>query len=421
MTDLLQLDEAAAAARETTTGDQATGQRRVHHQVVIIGGGTGGIAAASRLRRALPAADVAIIEPSDRHYYQPLWTLVGGGEMPKEVTERQEAAFIPDRATWIREAVTEFQPEENAVMTAAGTRVSYDLLVVAAGIQLDWHKVKGLPESLGREGVCSNYSYRHVDKTWEFIRSFPGGRALFTQPPNPIKCAGAPQKIMYLADDYFRKARVRARTQITFASATPNIFAVPYYAPALERVIARKGIETRYKHNLTEIRPQTKEAVFQHVDTGETVLLPYDLIHVTPPQSAPDFIKRSPLANQEGWLEVDPHTLQHPRFERIFGLGDATSLPTSKTGAAIRAQAPVLAKNLVAMLKGQSLPARYNGYASCPLVTGYGRLILAEFDYDKQPQETFPFDQRKERLSMYLLKKHLLPLYYWHALMRGRL
>jgi sulfide:quinone oxidoreductase len=225
---------------------------------------------------------------------------------------------------------------------------------------------------------------------------------------------------MYLADDHFRRSGVRQQSRVTFLSALPSIFHVPHYVPPLEQVLRRKEIETRYQHNLIEIRPQSKEAVFQRLDTGEEVVRHYDLIHVTPPQSAPDFIKRSPLANQEGWVDLDQNTLQHARFPNVFGLGDATSLPTSKTGAAIRAQAPVLAKNISAAINGKPLPDRYDGYASCPLVTGYGRLILAEFDYEKEPKETFPFDQRKERLSMYLLKKHLLPLYYWKALLRGR-
>jgi sulfide:quinone oxidoreductase len=395
--------------------------RQSQHDVVIVGGGTAGLAVASRLRRAMPFGDIALIEPSERHYYQPLWTLVGGGEVRKEATERQEGALIPAGVTWIRDAVAEFQPEERILVTACGTRVRYNYLVVAAGIQLDWHKVKGLRESLGREGVCSNYSFQHVEKTWEFLRAFRGGTAIFTQPPNPIKCAGAPQKIMYLADEQFRKAGVRDRAQIIFTSALPSLFAVPHYAPALEQVIARKQIQTRYQHHLIELRPAAKEAIFQRLDTGETVVLPYDLIHVTPPQSAPEFIRRSPLANAEGFVEVDRHTLQHTRFPNVFALGDASSLPTSKTGAAVRRQAPVLIQNLRAAMTGRPLPARYDGYASCPVVTGYGRLILAEFDYDKQPRETFPFDQRKERLSMYLLKKHLLPLYYWKGLLCGRL
>jgi sulfide:quinone oxidoreductase len=239
-------------------------------------------------------------------------------------------------------------------------------------------------------------------------------------PNTAVKCGGAPQKIMYLADDYFRRSGVRDRTRVMFASAQGSIFAVKKYAEALNRTIARKSIETLYKHNLVEVRSQRKEAVFEHLDTHEYVVLPYDLLHVTPPMSAPDFIKHSPLANAAGWVEVDKYTLQHARYPNVFGLGDASSLPTSKTGAAIRKQAPVVVKNLLATMQGKPLPARYDGYTSCPLVTGYGRLILAEFDYDLQPKETFPFDQSKERYSMYLLKKYGLPVLYWHGMLKGQ-
>jgi sulfide:quinone oxidoreductase len=392
----------------------------IRHQVVIVGGGTAGITVAARLARALTHSDIAIIEPSVKHYYQPLWTLVGGGVFSKGVTERDEATLIPQGVTWIRDAVTEFSPEDNTILTQGGKKVQYDYLVVAPGIQLDWDKVKGLKAAIGKDGVCSNYAYEYVDKTWEFIRNFAGGNAIFTQPNTPIKCGGAPQKIMYLADDAFRKAGVRERATVIFTSAAANIFAVQKYAQALDRVVARKGIETRFKHNLIEIRPAVKEAVFERLDTGEHVVLPYDLLHVTPPMSAPDFIKHSPLANEAGWVEADKYTLQHPRYPNVFGLGDASSLPTSKTGAAIRKQAPVVVKNLLAVMRGQTPTVQYDGYTSCPLVTGYGRLILAEFDYDGKPQETFPFDQSKERYSMYLLKAYGLPALYWYGMMKGR-
>jgi sulfide:quinone oxidoreductase len=395
-------------------------QPAVHYRIVIVGGGSAGITVAARLAKALPHPDIAIIEPSGKHYYQPLWTLVGGGVFAKEVTESDEVMLIPQEATWIQEAVTEFSPEDNSVLTRGGKKVQYDYLVVAPGIQLDWDKVKGLKEAVGKDGVCSNYAYEYVDKTWEFIRNFKGGNAIFTQSHTPIKCGGAPQKIMHLADDFFRKSGVCGRTNVIFASGTGSIFAVAKYANALNKVVARKGIETRFKHNLIEIRPQAKEAVFQHLDTGEHVVLPYDLIHVTPPMSAPDFIKRSPLANEAGWVDVDKATLQHRRYPNIFSLGDASSLPTSKTGAAIRKQAPVLVKNLLMAMQNKPLTAQYDGYTSCPLVTGYGKLILAEFDYDGKPQETFPFDQGKERYSMYLLKAYGLPALYWHGMLKGR-
>lgn len=389
-------------------------------RIVIVGGGTAGITVAARLRRTLPGAAVVVIEPSSKHYYQPLWTLVGGGVVEKEETEREEASLIPDGVKWIQDAVTEFVPEASQVKTRASGTVGYDYLVVAPGIQLDWDKVKGLSAALGHDGVCSNYSYQHVDKTWEFIRTFQGGTAIFTFPKGGVKCGGAPQKIMYLADDSFRKTGVRAASKVIYASALPAIFAVEKYAKGLSKVIARKEIETRFQHNLLEVRPASKEAVFERLDNGQEVILKYDLLHVSPPQSAPDFVKQSPLASAAGWVDVDKYTLQHTRFPNIFALGDASSLPTSKTGAAVRAQAKILVANLAALTNGDALSARYDGYTSCPLVTGYGKLILAEFDYDGNPKESFPFDQGTERYSMYLLKRYVLPQLYWQGMLKGR-
>lgn len=394
-----------------------------HHQIVIVGGGTAGISVAARLSRALQRPDIAILEPSEKHYYQPLWTLVGGGAATKESTVRDEAGLIPDGATWIREAAAAFEPERNVVVTASGRRIGYDYLVVAPGIQLDWAKIEGLPGALGHDGVCSNYSYETVDSTWRFIRGLSQGTAIFTNPNTPVKCGGAPQKIMWLAEHHFRRAGVRGAIEVVFASAGAKIFAVQKYAATLERLVREREVVTRFHHNLIAVRPQSREAVFTRSEPGgapEEVVMRYDLLHVTPPMSAPDFIKRSPLANSGGWIEVDRASLQHVRYPNVFGLGDASSLPTSKTGAAIRKQAPVVVGNLLAHMAGQPLSAVYDGYTSCPLVTGYGRLVLAEFDYDGKPRETFPFDQSKERYSMYLMKKYALPQMYWHGMMRGR-
>lgn len=390
-----------------------------HYQVLVVGGGTAGITVAARLRRRNKSLTMAVVEPSEKHYYQPLWTLVGAGVFPKEQSERDEATFIPRDTDWIREHVAAFRPAENLVVTTSGTAIRYDYLVVALGIQIDWGKIAGLEESLGRDGVCSNYAYRYVDYTWECIRGFRGGTALFTMPNTAVKCGGAPQKIMYLADDQFRKAGVREQTNVIFATAQGSLFAVDKYRKTLEAVAQRKQIEAKFKYNLVEVRGTSKEAVFEKVETKERVVVPYDMLHVTPPMSAPDVVKRSPLANDAGWVEVDKFTLRHSRYVNVFGIGDCSGLPTSKTGAAIRKQAPVVVDNLLAAVEGKPLTAKYDGYTSCPIVTGYGRLVLAEFDYEGNPRETFPFDQSKERLSMYLMKAYALPRLYWGAMLRG--
>lgn len=391
-----------------------------HHNIVIVGGGAAGISVASRIVNQLSDADVAVIEPNDKHYYQPLWTLVGGGVYSKEKSERKEAEVMPKEATWIKDFVESFSPHQNRLTTRSGQTVTYDYLVVAPGIQLNWGEIKGLRDSIGRDGVCSNYSFDTVTSTWDFIRGMQEGTAVFTHPSGAVKCGGAPQKIAYLADDHFRRAGVRPKVDVIFTTATENLFAVDKYRVALEEIARRKNVDVRYQHELVEVRAASKEAIYRHSESGEEVVISYDLLHVTPPMSAPGFVADSALAASDGWVDVNKHTLQHARFPNVFSLGDASNLPTSKTAAAIRKQAPVLVSNLLAVKNDLPMKASYNGYTSCPLVTGYNRLILAEFDYDKQPAETFPFDQSRERYSMFMLKKHGLPLLYWHGMLKGR-
>ena len=392
-----------------------------HHSILVVGGGTGGLSVAARLRNQENPPEVTILEPSEKHYYQPLWTLVGGGVFDRAITEREEKDYIPEGATWIKDAVSSFEPAKNAVVTRSGQRLTYDQLVVALGIQLDWGKIKGLEGNLGKDGICSNYLYETVDSTWRTLRDFKGGNAVFTFPSTPMKCAGAPQKIMYLADDHLRRIGARDRSRVIFASAGAAIFGVKKYARSLAEIVARKGIETHFRHELVEVRAPSKEAVFKNLDGGEELVIKYEMLHVVPPQSAPDVIKKSELAVEGNWVSVHKHTLQHVKFPNVFALGDCSSLPASRTGAAIRKQAPVLVENLLAFRDGAPLTASYDGYSSCPLVTGYGKLILAEFDYDGEPCESFPFDQSKERYSMYALKAYGLPEMYWNGMLRGRL
>ncbi len=390
-----------------------------HHQILIIGGGTGGIAVASHLFKELDAPEIAILEPAEHHYYQPGWTFVGAGIFKKEHTVRPMADVIPDKVAWIHDAAATIDPENNLVTTASGQTIGYDYLVVAAGIHIDWDAIPGLREGLGRNGIVSNYAYDQAPITWETIKGFEGGTALFTQPKPPFKCPGAAQKILYLADDAFRRQKVRDKTEMIFCSAAPGIFPVKPVARTLNEVIARKGLDMRYQTHLVELRPDDKEAVFEQIATSQRETIAFDMIHVTPPMSAPQFIKDSPLSDAGGWLDVDMYTLQHKRYRNVFGLGDCTNTPNSKTAAAIRAQTPVVVSNLAMVIEGQEGKAAYDGYASCPLVTGYGRLVLAEFDYNLKPKETFPFDQSKERRSMYYLKKYVLPRVYWDVLLKG--
>lgn len=417
----------------------------MHHQILIIGGGNAGISVAAKLSSADKNLDIAIIEPSEKHYYQPAWTLVGGGDFDIKNTVRSESSVIPEGVKWIKDSVSSFHPEKNEIQTKSGLTISYEYLVVAPGIQLNWHLIEGLEETLGKNGVCSNYLYEYAPYTWETLKSLKSGdTALFTNPGTPVKCGGAPQKIMYLVADYLKKHGLGKSTYVEYCSAGGVIFGIKKYADQLMKMVNGYGIKLNFKHDLVKVDGANRTATFKVTDSEGKVSLvdkKFNMLHVTPPQSAPDFIRMSPLAipatdgqmptpcqspselpaGYLGWIDVNKETLQHTRYSNIFALGDATNTPNAKTGAAVRKQAPVLVENLLAMMKNKAMPGKYNGYGSCPLIVGYGKLILAEFDYNNTPTETFPFDQSKPRWSMYFLKKHILPWLYWNKILKGKM
>ncbi|WP_405906206.1 FAD/NAD(P)-binding oxidoreductase [Streptomyces sp. NBC_00828] len=395
-----------------------------HRHVVIVGGGSAGISVAARLRRA-GVTGIALIEPSDTHWYQPLWTLVGGGQAPLRATRRPEASVVPDGVHWIRQAARAIDPDLRTVALGDGRRLGYDFLVMAPGLQLDWNGMPGLAEAIGHDRVTSNYAPEYAPRTWDLIRGMRSGTAVFTHPATPLKCGGAPQKIAYLAADYWRKQKVLDRIRIVLVIPDPALFKVPAWSEVLEKVAARYGIEVRLRSEMTTVDGDARELTVTDHATGTKETLSYDLLHAVPPQSAPDWVKASPLADPaspQGFVAADKHTLQHPRHPEVFALGDVANLPTSKTGAAVRKQAPVVAANLLAVMKGAEPTRRYDGYTSCPLVTARDRMLLAEFDYDLRPTPSFPLiDTFKERRDMWLFKRYGLPPLYWHGMLTGRL
>lgn len=405
---------------QTLTPDSPT--RR--HRVVIVGGGTAGISVAARLCRA-KVGDVAVAEPSADHWYQPLWTLVGGGEADLRASRRPEASVMPRGVTWIQDRVVGVDPATRRLALADGVLVEYEYLVLAAGLHLDWEAVPGLAATIGRNAVTSNYAAEYAPETWAAIRSVRSGTAVFTIPPGPIKCAGAPQKIAYLAADWWRKQGVLGDIRVILVQPEQAIFRQPQWAEVLEGVAARYGIEVRRQSELVAVDGPRQEATILDHTTGTKETVRFDVMHVTPPQRAPGWVAAGPLADPaspHGYARVDKHTLRSPGFPEVFALGDVANLPTSKTGAAIRKQAPVVAANLRSAMRGTPLTRRYDGYTSCPLVTARHHLLLAEFDYDLTPAPSIPFvDTMKERTDMWLLKRYGLPVLYWRFLLRGTL
>lgn len=366
------------------------------------------------------------MEPSEKHYYQPAWTLVGAGEFDIIETEKNEIDYIPKASHWIKDAAATFDPDNNSVTTFKGDTYFYEVLIVVPGIQIDWGKIKGLKETLGKQSVSSNYSFEHAPYTWEMVKNFNGGVAVFTNPASPIKCGGAPHKAMYLACDYWRKKGILDKCEVHYISGAGAIFGVKEYAHTLEGVLKMNKIKTHFLSNVIEIDGTHKIVYYESKGADGNVVkheMKFDLCHAVPPQSAPDFIKKSVLSdknNPYGYVEVDKHTFRHMKYPNVFAFGDVSNAPCSKTGAAIRKQTPVVVDHVLATLKNTTSQASYDGYSACPIPTQYGKLMLAEFDYSGKPTMTFPFDQTKPSRLMWILKKYILPWLYWSKILPGK-
>lgn len=412
-------------------------------QIVIIGGGTGGIMTATQLLKRNSKLNIAVVEPAEFHYYQAAWTLVGAGDYDMAKTKKPMSDVMPKNVKWIKEFAARFNPENNEIELANGDVLGYDFLVVSPGLVMDPSLIEGLTEAMDKGVVCSNYT--DPEHTWDVIKNFKGGNAVFTQPTTPIKCGGAPQKTAYLAADYFRKNNLADKTNVVYATPGSVIFGIKIIADTLLKVIHRYKIHFKPYYAPVKIDAVNQIITFKNIApdkndcivnegnvlseklTGESVIeMSFDMLHIAPPQTAPKFVKESVLVNAAGWLDVNHGTLQHNKFNNIFGLGDVAGLPTAKTGAAVRKQTPIVVENILRLMDKKTLSEKiYNGYSSCPLITGYGKMVLAEFDYqnnfipDPKLKQMLIFDSYKEHWRLWILKKYILPYLYWNKMMKG--
>ncbi|MDP1540511.1 MAG: sulfur transferase domain-containing protein [Moraxellaceae bacterium] len=392
------------------------------YDVVVVGGGAGGIGITASLLKRQPDLSIAIIEPSEFHYYQPAWTLVGGGAFDVQKTQRKTVDLIPPGAEWIRAAVSCFEPDTQAVILSHGEQIQYQFLIVATGLEIAWDRIEGLEDALGSNGVTSNYRFDLAPYTWELVQGLKQGNAIFTQPPMPIKCAGAPQKAMYLSCDHWLKQGVLNHINVELNNAGAVLFGVAEFVPPLMAYVKKYNAKLAFQSNLVKVDGPAKTAWFDVTDSDGQVTRvkkSFDVLHVVPPQRSPDVVRNSPLADAQGWCEVNQFTLQHVRYDNVFSLGDVCSSPNAKTAAAVRKQIVVVAENLLACKASQEMPTRYDGYGSCPLTVEKGKVVLAEFGFGGKLLPTFPLDPTVPRRSAWFLKSVMLPSIYWHAMLKG--
>ncbi|HCO59189.1 MAG TPA: pyridine nucleotide-disulfide oxidoreductase [Porticoccaceae bacterium] len=394
-----------------------------HHEIVIVGGGAAGISVAASLLSRDASLKLTIVEPSDKHYYQAAFTLVGADAFDPLKTVRDERRCIPAGVNWVQGTVEQLHPEENALTLSPAdvdgpVKLSYDYLVVCPGLSLKWDAIDGLEATIGKNGVCSNYQREYALYTRECLNSVTSGKLVFTQPPMPIKCAGAPQKIMYLTGNALERKGMLDQFDLAFHTATPALFGVADFVPSLMTYIDRYRVDLNLTSNLVAIDGASQKATFRQGD--KDLIQDFEVIHVVPPQAAPAFIANSPCADDSGWLDVDHFTLQSNTHDNVFGLGDVISAPNAKTAAAVRKQVPVVCENLLARMHGREFSAGYDGYGACPLTVEHGKVVLAEFGYGGKLLPSFPVDNTRPSKMAWVLKRHMMPYIYWDLMLKGR-
>ena len=420
-------------------------------RLVIIGSGASGMAMANRLSSKLRGGTITLIEPREIHHYQPGWTLVASGVWNMEKTMRPNADFVPQGVNWVREYAAGIDAQNRRVDLASGDSLDYDYLVVATGLQLNYHLIDGMSSELvGQHGIGSVYaSAEGAARTFQAIKGWidsGSGKGIFTSAPTAVKCAGAPLKMTFTTLTHLEESGRRAAFDVDYMSPTGDLFSQPWVNDFVKQRFDEQGVNRLHHYRLSAIDPQARQAEFTFEGEQGSLVVPdtlrsgttdaqgkptiiadYDFLHVVPPMSAPDFVKQSDLIAKDGlhqgeWLDVDIHTMQHNRYPEVFGIGDVIGAPINKTAASVKAQAPVVEANLLAVIQGNPLPARHNGYTSCPMITGIGKAMLVEFGYDDNYAflPTFPFiDPKDESWAVWVMEDYMLqPAYY--AVLEGQ-
>ena len=391
-------------------------------QLLVLGAGTAGTMVANRLNRMLDRSQwkITIVDQDAVHYYQPGFLFIPFGTYRREDVVKPKKSFIPSNIELIMSAIDVIEPDQNRVKLADGRSLSYDFLVIATGAEVHPEQTPGLAEHEWRESIHDFYTLEGSLALHEKLRSWQGGRLVVNVVENPIKCPVAPLEFLLLADDYFRKRKMRDRVELIYATPLPGAFTKPVAAKALGHLLEEKGIQVEPEFAIMEVQPDAKKIV--SYDERE---VEYDLLVSVPLNMGDDVIARSGLGDELNYVPVDKHTFLSSKHANVFVLGDASNAPASKAGSVAHFAVDTFGENFVHYTQGGELKPLFDGHANCFVESGNGKALLIDFNYEVEPLTGSyplpvigPFPLLKESVLNHWGKLGFRWM-YWNLLLKG--
>jgi len=392
-------------------------------RLLVLGGGTAGTMVVNKLRRKLSRSEweITVVDQDDKHLYQPGFLLIPFGVYrPAEVVKSRHR-FVPDGAQLVLGEIDRVDPAGNKVLLTDGRRLSYDYLIIATGTTPRPDQTPGMLGPQWRTSIFDFYSLDGATALADALRDFQGGRLVVHVTDMPIKCPVAPLEFTFLAEADFRRRGMRDQVEITYVTPLPGAFTKPIASELLESMLDERKIAVEPDFMVERIDPQARTLI--SYDERE---IPFDLLVTVPLNMGAAYIERSGLGDELNYVEVDKHTLQSKAHGNIFAIGDASNIPTSKSGSAAHFSVEIFTRNFLRHVNGKPMTGACDGHTNCFVETGDGKGLLIDFNYDTEPlpgsypvPAIGPFALLRETKANHWGKLAFRWM-YWNVLLPGR-
>lgn len=410
-----------------------------NEKIVIVGGGLAGISTAARLKNRLDNPDITIIEPEPLSAsYQRGLTLVAAGIWDISQIQYNRDDKIPHGIKLIKGRATSFDPQNNTLTVDNKDLIAYKQLILATGVALNYAGIKGLSSSitsftkntdllknsgLTKNGLHSIFFRDGASATWRAIQqliqkakthtSTTKLQAIFTHPNTEINCESASINIMYLVHSRLIEAKVRDKITMIYNTSSTNLHNVIEFHDAILKQFKQKNFIYNYSHNLFEINPENKVAIFEkysQLDTkNEKIEMAYDFIHITPPMKEHNEITTSPLGSLKDQTLMNKETLQHVKFKNVWAIESSS----------VSAKHKVLVDNIISHMQNKNSSSKYTGYKAESFITNMGTAMLAEYDWSMKQQPSFPLNPMQARWIWWLMELYICKTTTISGMMKG--